>query len=74
MGSETKQSLKKYITNIVERSKADQIVIQQLKSEIGSKDQLIIEMDKLIVDINSQLAVFKKELARHEELENNTIR
>jgi len=58
--------MKRYLANIVERSKADHKIIAQLRNEVVGKEKIIEEMDQLIHDISMQLATYKSELQKIE--------
>lgn len=60
--------MKRYLTNLVERSKADRKIILQLRNEVAGKEKIITDMDQLIHEISTQLATCKNELQKVEEV------
>jgi chromosome segregation ATPase len=58
--------MKRYLANIIERTKADHKIIAQLRNEVTGKEKIISEMDQLITEISMQLASYKNELQKVE--------
>lgn len=70
-GSEKKETLMKYIANIVERLGAEEKNIDQLKNEVKGKETIILEMDGLVTNLSEQLAACKKDLSKQFEIQDS---